>query len=88
MHDTAKGEVRITAPIAGFVTGAKAKLGPGAKVTGLAAQDRILGQGVVPSQNAPTGQRIPLGGLNVLVDDATGRAPYVMGTPSCVPVGK
>ncbi|MCU1590343.1 MAG: hypothetical protein JWP11_1599 [Frankiales bacterium] len=86
--DTAKGEVRITAPISGFVTGAKAKLAPGAKLSGIGAQVyRIFGQGVVPSQTAPTGQRIPIGGLNLLFDDAVG-GPYLMGTPSCVAVGK
>jgi hypothetical protein len=86
--DAAKGEVRITAPIASFITGAKAKLGPGAKLSAVSSKVyRIFGQGVVPSQTAPTGQRIPVGGLNLLLDDAAGGS-YVMSTPSCVVVGK
>jgi hypothetical protein len=87
--DTAKGEVHISVPIKSFVTGAKANLGPGAKLAGLTATvDRIAGQGFVPSQSfAPGTPRAPIGGLLLPFDDAAGTT-YVMGTPSCVAVGK
>jgi hypothetical protein len=85
--DVAKKEVRISAPVKGFVDGAKAKIGPGAQLKGLGARVyRQGGQGLVPSQEV-AGTRVPLSGLNVLLDDATGGS-YVMGTPSCVVVGK
>jgi hypothetical protein len=85
--DTAKGEVHVSVPVKSFVAGAKAKLAPGAKLTGLEATvDRIVGQGFVPSQNVGP-QRVPFGGLLLPFDDATGGS-YVMGTPSCVVVGK
>ena len=87
--DTAKGEVRISTTIKSYVDGAKAKLAPGAKLAGLTAEvDRIVGQGFVPSQSpAPGAPRVPLGGLLLPFDDAAG-GKYVMGTPSCVAVGK
>jgi hypothetical protein len=87
--DTAKAEVHISVPIKGFVDGAKAKLAPGAKLAGLTATiDRIAGQGFVPSQVfVPGTPRAPVGGFLLPFDDAAG-APYVMGTPSCVVVGK
>ena len=85
--DVAKKEVRISAPVKGFVDGAKAKLAKGAKLTALGARVyRQGGQGLVPSQEVG-GTRVPLSGLNVLLDDASGSS-YVMGTPSCVVVGK
>jgi hypothetical protein len=85
--DEAKKEVRISAPVKGFVDGAKAKIGPGVKLKGLGARVyRQGGQGLVPSQEV-AGTRVPLSGLNVLLDDAAGGT-YVMGTPSCVAVGK
>ncbi|MDX6197578.1 MAG: hypothetical protein QOJ79_729 [Actinomycetota bacterium] len=87
--DTAKGEVHVSAPIKAFVDGAKAKLARGAKLAGLSASvDRIYGQGVVPSQSpVPGGPRVPLGGFTLQFDDAAGGS-YLMGTPSCVIVGK
>jgi hypothetical protein len=87
--DTAKGEIHISVPVKGFVDGAKAKLAPGAKLAGLSATvDRIVGQGFVPSQSpAPGAPRVPLGGFLLAFDDAAGGT-YVMGTPSCVAVGK
>lgn len=85
--DVAKKEVRISAPLKGFVDGAKAKMAPGAKLTGVGARVyRQGGQGLVPSQEV-AGTRVPLSGLNVLLDDAAGGS-YVMGTKSCVVVGK
>jgi hypothetical protein len=87
--DTAKGEVHVSVPIKSFVDGAKAKLAPGAKLIGLSATvDRIVGQGFVPSQSpAPGAPRVPLGGVLLPFDNAAGGS-YVMGTPSCVVVGK
>jgi hypothetical protein len=87
--DNAKGEVHISAPIKGFLDGAKAKLAPGAKLAGVSATvDRIVGQGFVPSQSpAPGAPRVPLGGFLLPFDSAAGGA-YFMGTPSCVVVGK
>lgn len=85
--DTATKEVRISAPVKGFVDGAKAKLGKGSKLTALGARVfRQGGQGLVPSQTV-SGTRVPLGGFNVLLDEAAGGS-YVMSTPSCVAVGK
>jgi hypothetical protein len=87
--DTAKNEIRISAPVKGFVEGAKAKLAPGAKLAGLGAEAyRVAGQGFVPSQVlVPGTPRAPLGGALLPFDAATGGS-YVMGTPSCVAVGK
>jgi hypothetical protein len=87
--DATKNEIRISAPVKAFVEGAKAKLAPGAKLSGLGAEAyRIAGQGLVPSQVlVPGTPRAPLGGLLLPFDDAVG-ASYVMGTPSCVAVGK
>jgi hypothetical protein len=87
--DAAKGEVRMSAPIKGLVAGAKAKLARGTKLVALTAQTyRIVGQGFVPSQSpAPGAPRVPVGGVLLPFDDATG-ASYVMGTASCVAVGK
>ncbi len=85
--DTAKGEVRISTPVKGFVDGAKAKLAMGSKLSALTATTwRMAGQGFVPSQSVG-GTRVPLGGLLLPFDDATGGT-YVVGTPSCVAVGK
>lgn len=85
--DFAKKEVRISAPVKGFIEGAKAKLANGAKLSGIGSRVfRQGGQGLVPSQSV-NGTRVPLSGLNVLLDEATGGS-YLMGTPSCVAVGK
>jgi hypothetical protein len=85
--DTAKGEVHVSAPVKALADGAKAKLGPGAKLSALSATvDRIYGQGVVPSQNVGP-QRVPLGGFTLQFDNAAGGS-YLMGTPSCVAIGK
>lgn len=85
--DVAAKEVRVSAPVKGFVDGAKAKLARGAKLSGLGARVfRQGGQGLVPSQEVG-GTRVPLSGLNVLFDEAFGTS-YVVGTPSCVAVGK
>jgi hypothetical protein len=87
--DAAKSEVRISVPIKALVDGAKAKLAPGTKLSALTAQTyRIAGQGFVPSQSpAPGAPRVPIGGVLLPFDDATGSS-YVMSTPSCVVVGK
>jgi hypothetical protein len=87
--DNAKGEVHVSVPIKAFVDGAKAKLAPGTKLVGLSATvDRIVGQGFVPSQSpAPGAPRVPLGGVLLPFDNAAGTS-YIMGTPSCVAVGK
>lgn len=87
--DTAKGEIRISAPVKGLVDGAKAKLASGVTLKALAATSyRIVGQGFVPSQSpAPGAPRVPLGGFLLPFDDAAG-GKYVMGAPSCVAVGK
>ncbi|MBK5305843.1 MAG: hypothetical protein JJD92_04065 [Frankiaceae bacterium] len=85
--DVAKKEVRVSAPLKGFIDGAKVKLASGTKLKGIGARVyRQGGQGLVPSQEVG-GTRVPLSGLNVLLDDATGGS-YVIGTPSCVAVGK
>jgi hypothetical protein len=85
--DVAKKEVRISAPVKGFVDGAKAKLANGTKLGALASRVyRQGGQGLVPSQQVGPA-RVPLGGFNLLFDDAVGGT-YVVGTPSCVVVGK
>ena len=84
--DTARKEVRISAPVAGFVP-AQVKLVKGLKLLSPTADTwRIVGQGVVPSQEVG-GARVPIGGLLLPFDDATGPA-YVVGTPSCVKPGK
>ncbi len=83
--DTAKKEVRITAPLSGYKA-TEIQLTPGRKLIGLtAASYRLAGQGVVPSQNVGPA-RAPLGGFLLPFDDATGTS-YVMGMPSCVKVG-
>ena len=83
--DTAKKEVRISAPNAGFAK-AGTKLPKGLKLSSVAVKtQRILGQSVVPSQSVG-GTRVPVGGLLLTVDDGTG-SNYVVGTPSCVKPG-
>jgi hypothetical protein len=85
--DAAKGEVRVTAPIKGFVDGAKVAMANGTTLKGLGVRVfRQASQTLVPSQQVGPA-RAPLSGLNVLLDDAAGGS-YVMGTPSCVAVGK
>ncbi|HUR13003.1 MAG TPA: hypothetical protein VM097_00780 [Mycobacteriales bacterium] len=83
--DPAKKEVRITAANAAFAPSGT-KLPKGIKLSALTASaDRIFGQGVVPSQEVG-GERVPLGGLTLQFDEATGKS-YVVGTPSCVKPG-
>jgi hypothetical protein len=83
--DTAKKEVRISAPAAGFAA-AGVKLTRGLKLVSPTADTwRLVGQGVVPSQEVG-GTRVPLGGVLLPFDDASGPA-YVVGTPSCVKLG-
>jgi hypothetical protein len=85
--DFEKKEVRISAPVKGFADGIKAKMGKGVKLSGLGARAfRQGGQGLVPSQQVGPA-RVPLSGVNALTDDAFGTS-YVVGTPSCVAVGK
>jgi len=84
--DLDKSELRISVPVAAFAK--QAKLNPGAKLSGLTAESSaVVGQGAVPSQSVGPSPRIPLGGLLLPTDDATGKA-YIAGTPSCVAVGK
>jgi hypothetical protein len=82
--DVTRREVRISAPIRGFAP-AKADLRVGRAVIGLTT---FISRSATPlaNQDAPTGQRLPTGTV-VPVDDAFGGS-YVLGTPSCVPVGK
>lgn len=84
--DTAKKEVHITAPNAGFAP-AGSKLVLGTKLLGPTATTwRIVGQSVVPSQNV-AGQRAPLGGLLLPFDTASSSKSYVIGQASCVKAG-
>jgi hypothetical protein len=87
--DTAKAEVHVSVPVKAFVDGAKAKLAKGAKLAGLQATvDRIVGQGFVPSQVlVPGTPRAPIGGVLLPFDTASGGS-YILGTPSCVAIGK
>jgi hypothetical protein len=84
--DTKKSEVRISVPLAAIAK--TVKLAKGAVLSSLDANTyRILGQGVVPSQNVGPA-RAPFGGLSEQFDDATGTSSYTLGHPSCVVVGK
>ena len=84
--DTAKNEIRISTAAAGFKV-AKANIVKGAKLSGLLADSwRIAGQGAVPSQEVGPA-RAPLGGFLLPFDSATGGS-YVVGTKSCVALGK
>lgn len=84
--DLAKKEVHISAPNAAFAP-AGTKLPRGSKLLGVGALSyRMVGQGVVPSQDAG-GHWVPLGGVSEQFDDASGTS-YVVGTPSCVKPGK
>jgi hypothetical protein len=75
-------EVRITAPNAAFAP-AGTKLPKNTKLlTPAATIYRIAGQGLVPSQEV-AGTRVPIGGLLLPFDDATGKN-YVVGSASCV----
>jgi hypothetical protein len=71
--DTAKHEVRITAPISGFAAHGKHK--PGAKLTGIEASTKWL--------IGAAG-----GGFVEPADTATSAKGYVAGTATCVVVGK
>jgi hypothetical protein len=77
-----KKEVRITAPNTGFAPSGT-KLPKNTKLlTPTATVYRIAGQGLVPSQSV-AGQRVPIGGLLLPFDDATGKN-YTVGALSCV----
>lgn len=83
--DTAKNEIRITAPVTAF-TEADAKFDKGSKLNTFAIRSfRNTGQGVVPSQNTPAGVRVPLGGVSHRFDstDETA-ATATVGAESCV----
>lgn len=71
--DTAKGEIRISVPVAEVGTVGVVK--PGAKFTNLTANSTV-----VIGTSAT-------GGLVSTVDEATGAKPYVSGYPSCVKPG-
>ena len=87
--DTAKAEVHVSAPTKAFVDGAKAKLAKGAKLAGLTASaDRIYGQGL---RAQPVARRRGSAGAarrRAAAVRRRGRRQYLMGTPSCVVVGK
>jgi hypothetical protein len=84
--DLAKGELRISADIAKFPQAKSLKVG--GQVTALSLEARrVYGQRVVPSQDTPAGVRVPLGGVTLTFDTATGKK-YTLGAPSCVKVGK
>jgi hypothetical protein len=71
--DTAKGEIRISVPVAD-VNGV-AKVNPGTKLTNIAASaTTVIGTSAS-------------GGLVSTVDDATSTKPYIAGSPSCVTPG-
>lgn len=84
--DLAKNEVRISAPATAWKD-AKAVIKKGTNLSSLLADTwRLAGQGVVPSQQVGP-VRVPLGGLLLPFDNATGKS-YVVGTKSCVVPGK
>lgn len=86
MLDMAKNEVRFWVDAAGFKT-AKANIVKGTKLSGVGADTwRIAGQGVVPSQQVGP-VRVPFGGFLLPFDAAEGGS-YVVGTKSCVALGK
>jgi hypothetical protein len=82
--DLTEGEVRISAPTRAFAP-AKADLRVGRAVGGLRPIIARLAT-PLPNQDAPTGQRLPTG-ANVPLDGGFGSS-YVLGTPSCVPIGQ
>ncbi len=83
--DMDKNELRVSVPIDAFKD--QADLKPGKKLSGLIAEGRkVFGQRVVPSQQVGP-VRAPLGGLTLTADTAEGKS-YVLGTKSCVAVGK
>jgi hypothetical protein len=84
--DTKRSEVRISVPLKAFAAGAKTPLSPGVKLSELTAwADRVVSPGV--PRILPGTPRLPLGSFFVPFDEAAGGS-YVMGTPSCVAVGK
>jgi hypothetical protein len=83
--DTAKGEIRITAPMAVLSKLGKATKGTVIK-SATASVERLVGQGVVASQTV-NGNRIPLGGFRYEADASDGAKPYALGAQSCVKVG-
>ena len=85
--DLEKKEVRISAPVKAYADAGKAGIKKGAKLSGLVTRVyRQGGQGLVPSQQVGPA-RVPLSGLNLLTDEGFGTS-YVVGTPSCVALGK
>lgn len=82
--DTAKHEVRITVPNKVFASHG-AKFPKGSKIAPTITVYRMLGQGVVRSQQVGPAY-VPVGGLSEAFDDAAGKS-YVVGTPSCVKPG-
>lgn len=84
--DAAKHEVHISVPVSVFKDHG-AKFLKGTKVTPTKVTVyRMLGQGVVPSQQVGP-VWAPLGGLSEGFDEASGKS-YVVGTKSCVTPGK
>ena len=83
--DADKNEIRVWVPIEAFA--AQAKITPGSQLGGLTAESSaVVGQGAVPSQQVGPA-RVPLGGLLLPTDDATGKS-YKAGDASCLPIGK
>jgi hypothetical protein len=82
--DLAEQEVRISVPIGAFAP-TKAHLTVGRRIT---QPHALIGRNAtpVPSQDVPTGQRLPAGQV-VYLDEGFGVS-YVLGTPSCVPIGR
>jgi hypothetical protein len=71
--DTAKGEIRISAPVADV--NAVGKVKPGSKLTNInASATTVIGTSAT-------------GGLVSTVDDAASTKPYIAGSPSCVKPG-
>ena len=83
--DAAKKEVHITVPVSVFASHG-AKFLKGTKVTPTITVYRMMGQGVVPSQQVRPAY-VPLGGVSEAFDNASGKS-YVVGTRTCVTPGK
>ena len=83
--DTAKGEIRMTAPLSEIAKLGKIKVGTVIKGES-ATVERLVGQGVVGSQTV-NGNRIPLGGFRYEADASDTALPYTVGAKSCTKVG-
>ena len=83
--DKAKNEIRISAKLSDL--SALGKFTPGVKITGIDAKTSQLIGTPQATPDVP-GVIGPGNGLLNPVDDAPGSLKYVIGTPSCVPVGK